>query len=319
MSALSRWPVKLALLFVALVALVAVFADLLACEAPLIADVNGHWMVLPGLTHPHRSDQAELARRARGGGFVLFAPVRFGPRTTAVEGPLVPSSRAHPLGTDRSGHDVLAELVFGTRTVVFTTLLVLLLALSVGVTLGAFAGAGPPLPDAILARAVELCGAVPTLILLALLRAGTHVPGTIAFVLLLAVFRSLEIARLVRGEVLRVGGTDFVLAARALGQSTRGIIRNHLLPHVLAPVLVSAAFTGSSVVALEAAFGFVGLGLSGDAPSWGGLLAQVGSGVSPAGMGMAAALATLTTGCLYVVADALDDRAAARRTGPSRV
>jgi len=154
------------------------------------------------------------------------------------------------------------------------------IAVSLGLGFGALAGQGSPLPDALLARAVEVTGALPALIVLALVRASNAIPAWLGFVLVLSLLRSVEIARLVRGEVLRVGGTDYILAARALGASTRHVIRRHLFPHVLGPVLVSAAFTAASVVALEAALGFLGFGLSNDVASWGSLLGQVGSGLA---------------------------------------
>jgi ABC-type dipeptide/oligopeptide/nickel transport system permease subunit len=151
------------------------------------------------------------------------------------------------------------------------------------------------------------------------LRASNAVSAWLGFVIVLSFLRSVEIARLVRGEVLRVEGTDYLLAARALGASTRHVIRDHVLRHMLGPVLVSAAFTAASVVALEAAFGFVGLGLSSDSASWGALLGQIGSGLAARAWIVPALAAVLTTLACYTVADALDDWICARRDGPSRV
>jgi ABC-type dipeptide/oligopeptide/nickel transport system permease subunit len=302
---LGQWPLKAALLTLSLLVLVAVFADLIASEAPLVAHGHGSWVVLPAVVKPHGSAKTELVRAPERADFALFAPIRPGP--------------GHPLGTDAKGRDALTLVIKGSRTVVLTTFTVLVIAVALGTALGTLAGQGSPLPDALLARAVELTGALPTLVLLALLRTGGLLPSWLSFVLVLGALRTLEIARLVRGEVLRVGGTDFVLAARALGNSTRGIITRHVLPHVLGPLLVSAAFTAASVVALEAALDFVGLGLPEEAPSWGQLLGQVGSGVGSGALVAAASAVLVTTACLYVVADALDDRIAARRAAATRV
>jgi len=245
--------------------------------------------------------------------------VRAGPATRAAAGPYAAPSARHPLGTDGDARDVLAITIHGTRTVLGTTFAVLLVALTLGVALGTWAGQGPPLADALLARSVEFTGAVPAVVALALLHASGRSGHWIAFVLIVATLRAVEIARLVRGEVLRVGGNDYVLAARAIGGSTLGVIRRHVMPHVWGPVLVSGVFTAAGIVTLEAALSFLGLGLPAQTASWGGLLGQAGTGMGPTALAAPAAAIVLTTACLYRVGDALDDWVCARRGGPSRV
>ncbi len=306
--------VRAALLALALLVLIAVFADLIAAEAPLVAKTERGWLLLPDVI-----GRPTLGNTERPPAFAIWAPLRTSPRSKSSAGAFAAPSTAHWLGTDGHAHDVLAVTIHGTRTVLFTTLIVLVIAVSVGIGFGALAGQGTPLPDSLLARAIDITGALPTLVVLAVIRASGIIPPWLSLVLALSLLRSLEIARLVRGEVLRVGGTDYILAARALGASTRHVIRRHLFPHLLGPVLVSAAFTGASVVALEAALGFLGLGLSSDVASWGTLLAQVGHGLSLRAWILPALAAILTTLACYVVADALDDWICARREGPSRV
>lgn len=297
---------RCAMLFLALLTLSAVFADVLACDGPLVSSENGKL----SLFGAHSEKPPDWA---------LWPLIRSGPKSVSAAGPLAPASSAHLLGTDAHGHDIAAVVVHGARSVVVTSLAVLLFAVVAGVALGAWAGQGPPLPDALLGRAIELGGALPTLVLLALLRAGSVIPSWLGFVAVLAVLRSLEVARLVRGEVLRVCGTDYVTAARALGGSSFGIVRRHLLPHLMGPVLISAAFTAASVVSLEAALTFLGLGLPADLPSWGSLLGQARQGLSPLGIFLSIAAIVTTTLSLYVLAELLDDRISARRGGPSRV
>jgi peptide/nickel transport system permease protein len=139
----------------------------------------------------------------------------------------------------------------------------------------------------------------------------------LSFVAVVAALRAVRIARLVRGEILRVAGQDFVLSARALGVPEWRIATTHVLPHVMGPVLVAATFTLSSVVALEAALSFVGLGLPAHVPSWGGLLGQAGSGVPALAIVVPAVAVVTTTAAAWLVADALDDALSARR-GRSR-
>lgn len=311
-----RGSARVAVALLALLALVGVFADLLASEAPLLARTRAGWVVLPAVTQPVRGADFE---RDLGEGWAVWAPVRADPTTPAPEGALAAPSARHLLGTDSHARDVLAVTIHGARTLMLSTLLVLLVALPVGVALGAWAGQGPSLVDSFLARCVELSGTLPTVVALALIHAAGVVPDFVGFIATLALLRTIEVARMVRGEVLRVGGNDFVLAARALGGSTLGVIRRHVLPHVFGPVLVSAAFTAAAIAALEATLSFLGLGLSATTPSWGGLLGESNAGIRPVALLPATAALLVTTASWYVLADALDDWASARRAGPSRV
>jgi peptide/nickel transport system permease protein len=190
-------------------------------------------------------------------------------------------------------------------------------AVALGLLLGTLAGMGPPIADALLCRAVELSGALPTLVVLAIVRSVEAVPSVVSFIAVLAILRAVRIARLVRGEVLRVAGQEFVLAARAGGIPEWRIATGHVLPHVMGPVLVAATFTLASVIALEAALSFVGLGLPAEMPSWGGLLGQAGSDVPAAAVVVPALAIVMTTAAAWLVADALDDALSARR-GRSR-
>lgn len=298
---MRRLAVHIASTLLALLVLLAVFADLIASDAPILARYRGSWLVLPVVTEPAllaRIDPAELEQ-----GGVIWAPLRASPTRDAA---------TPPTRTQR-----WAQTVHGARSVVVTTLGVLALALALGVPIGALAGRGN-FADALLSRAVELTGALPSLILVAALQAGRVAPSWLAFVVILGALRGVEVARLVRGEVLRVSGTEFVLAARALGGSPLRVVVRHVLPHVWGPVIVNATFGAAAVVALEAALSFVGLGLPDPVPSWGRLLGQVGSAGAWPLLGPAAGILG-TTVCLYVVADFLDDRVSARRGAASRV
>lgn len=306
MTRRARLSVRVAATLLALLVLVAVFADLLASDAPILARHRGSWLVLPAVTQPGVWAGVDRAELERSGG-AIWAPVRASPAV-----------RAAPGGAEPGAREVLAATIHGARSVVLTTLGVLCLALALGVPLGAMAGRGN-FADALLSRAVELSGALPSLVLVAALQAGRVAPSWLGLVLVLGALRGVEIARLVRGEVLRVSGTEFVLAARALGGSPVGVVVRHVMPHAWGPVIVNAAFGAATVVALEAALSFVGLGLPDDVPSWGRLLGASSSGLGSWAV-LGPALAILgTSACLYVLADALDDRVSARRSGPSRV
>jgi ABC-type dipeptide/oligopeptide/nickel transport system permease subunit len=299
-SPLARAPARVSLLFLAMLVLTAVFADLLASDQPLLGARAGRVHLLPGI-----SNAASSAGSATWD-WALWPPIRASARTPSPGAP-------HLLGVDTDGVDVLARTIHGARSSVLITALVLAVALGLGVLGGALAGCGPPLADALLARLVELTGALPTLVLLVIVRVIEPIPSLVSFVAVLALLRSLLIARLVRGQVLRVAGQEFVVAARALGCSTWRIATRQILPHVMGPVLVAATFSAANVVALEAALSFVGLGLPSDAPSWGALLGQAGSSENRALLATPAIAIVVTTLACWLVADALDDALSARR------
>jgi ABC-type dipeptide/oligopeptide/nickel transport system permease subunit len=200
----------------------------------------------------------------------------------------------------------------GTRSVVVQTLGVSLVALCLGLVLGVVAGGGPPLADAFLARAVELGQALPSVVILALVLAAYPAHPALGFVLVLGALRGLELARLVRGEVLRISEEQFVLAARAVGVSSGRLLRHHVLPHALGPVVVSLSFGAAGVVALQAALGVLGLAAT---HGWGSLMGQAVRGRDAAATAWPALAVVLMTGSLYLLAEALADRESRFRRG----
>lgn len=289
---LSRAVARLSLLYVALLVLVAIFSDLIASSTPVLLRHEGRWSVLPAIVH---DASPRSAARPAPGDWTVWPLLRTPPPgETAAHVP----------------HAVLAETVSGARDVVVITGAVLAVALTLGVTGGMLAGAISPLLDALLARAVELSGALPTLILLAVARVAEGHADALTFVAIVGLTRAVSIARLVRGEALRVSAEDHVLAGRALGLPPMRLLRAHVLPHVLEPAWVSAAFTAAAVVGFQAALGFIGLGPWPAGSSWGSMIGQ--SPGAAASLGPAVAI-VLTTGALYALGDALDTAQSKRR------
>ena len=192
---------------------------------------------------------------------------------------------------------VLAALRAGRGSLALA-LLVLSVSLPLGTLLGAAAAGGPRLFDALLARIVELCGVLPSVVAIAVL-ARSSTPF-VACAVILSALRSVETARLVRGELLRIGAEPFAVGARALGLSHTELVFRHALPHLADSLKLSAALTLAYVVATEAALGFLGLPGAGRNMTWGTLL-----GGSLDGRGYAAlALVLMTTGASYWLARA---------------
>jgi ABC-type dipeptide/oligopeptide/nickel transport system permease subunit len=202
-----------------------------------------------------------------------------------TEGP----SAKYFLGTDEQGRDILSRLIYGARVslgVAFAAQLVILL---VGVPVGLATGYIGGWLDLILMRVVDAIYALPSFLLAILIMAmvrtnisatassaptvlnvlDTLTGGLIGVLIVLVLTRWLTVARLVRAEVLSVKQRDFVEAARSSGVPPFRLVVGHIMPHVLAPVIVSATFGVPGAIMLEAGLSFLGIGVNPPTPSWG--------------------------------------------------
>lgn len=187
----------------------------------------------------------------------------------ALQGP----SAAHPLGQDEQGADILSRLLFGARISLLVGLSVVAVSATVGVAVGLVAGyLGGWVEEAIM-RLVDVLLAFPGL-LLAIALVAVLGPGLGNVVLALSALGWVGFARLVRGQVLGLRSRDFVLAARSVGAGDLRLMAVHLLPNVMAPVLVQASFGIAGAVLSEASLSFLGLGVPPGTPSWGAMLAE---------------------------------------------
>jgi peptide/nickel transport system permease protein len=187
----------------------------------------------------------------------------------------------HPFGADNLGRDMLAMLIFGGKISLSIGFTAMLIAMSLGTMIGLLSGYFPLLDNPLM-RMTDLFLALPILPLLLvisfLFRDSLRVvlgPELGIFVLMVTVIGALgwmPTARLVRGEVLSIKEREFVLAARSLGSSDAQILRRHIFPNVLSPVIVSATFSIANAIITESALSFLGLGFPSDFPTWGRLL-----------------------------------------------
>ncbi|MBI3090886.1 MAG: ABC transporter permease [Candidatus Tectomicrobia bacterium] len=179
--------------------------------------------------------------------------------------------RAHLLGQDRLGRDILSRILHGTRISVYVGVVTVLLAAGIGTLLGALAGYFRGSLDELLMRLVDIFLAFPG-ILLAIALMGVLGPSLGNVILALVVMGWVGYARLVRGQVLAARQLDYVTAAQALGARPRRVIARHLLPNVLSPVIVEATFGMAGAILAEAGLSFLGLGVQPPTPSWGSML-----------------------------------------------
>ncbi|MCL0073508.1 nickel ABC transporter permease subunit NikC [Dehalococcoidia bacterium] len=184
---------------------------------------------------------------------------------------LLPPSIEHPSGTDNLGRCILSRLIHGSRVSLQIGIMVVGIASITGVTLGLIAGYRGGLIDELIMRIVDLLLAFPGIIL-ALAIAGILGPSLYNVMLALAVVGWTSYARVVRGSVLSVKEKGFVEAVRVLGASDARIMFRHVLPNVMAPVIVMATLGMAHVILAAAALSFLGLGAQPPTPEWGSML-----------------------------------------------
>lgn len=179
-------------------------------------------------------------------------------------------SRAHWLGTDDLGRDMLTRLMYGARISLTVGIMASVLNLTVGVIYGGISGYYGGRVDNIMMRIVEILTAIPMLLYVILLMVILE-PGLQNILIALGVVYWLSMARIVRGQVLSLKEQDFVLAARTIGASDWRIILKHLVPNAMGPIIVTATLNIPSAIFTEAFLSFIGLGVSAPMASWGAL------------------------------------------------
>jgi peptide/nickel transport system permease protein len=182
-------------------------------------------------------------------------------------------SAEHLLGTDHLGRDLLSRLLFGTRVALGTAFPAVLAALSAGLVLGLVSGYIRGAVDNVLLVIMDSLQAFPT-VLLALALLALLGPSQGSVILAIAVARSPGYARIVRAQVLAVKENPFVEAERSLGASTLRIILVHIVPNIMAPLVILLAMDLPSAIVTEAGLSFLGVGVRPPTPSWGVILAD---------------------------------------------
>jgi peptide/nickel transport system permease protein len=231
-----------------------------------------------------RSRAGRYLRRLPGSGRIALAIViglwivaAFSPAASRassdirLESRLLPPSSSHFFGTDDLGRDLFARVVVATPISLAIGLTAAAVSLLVGFAVGGLSGYLGGAVDLFLSRLVEVVLCFPVLFLLLALGAFLP-PSPAAIILAIGLTTWPGDARYARAEILKAKSLDYARAARVAGASTPRILLRHLLPNVLAPLLVSAAFGVAWAILAEAALSFLGVGLPAPATSWGGIL-----------------------------------------------
>lgn len=207
----------------------------------------------------------------------------------------VPLRNKYPLGADYLGRDMWSRIAFGARVSLLAAFIGPLTSILIGMPYGLISGYFGGAVDNWMMRFVDLMYAFPTLLLIILLMAffrsssaatepGSFIfqmgqldraTGGVFFIFLgIGLTSWMRLARLTRGQVLSARETEYVLAARALGQSTPNILIRHILPNILGPIIISETLTIPTYIRFEAFLSFIGLGVNAPTPSWGGMISD---------------------------------------------
>ena len=195
----------------------------------------------------------------------------YDPTEMKVADALKAPSAAHPFGTDRFGRDVLSRTIHGSRIALGVAISSIALAFVVGTLLGLIGGYVGGWPDLAIGRAMDILFSFPTLIL-AIGIAAMLGPGLDNAALAIAVVYAPLFSRVARGPVIAERGKEYVAAALGLGAGSFRVVFRHILPNVLAPLIVQVSVSLAYAILTEAALSYLGLGTQPPAPSWGTML-----------------------------------------------
>ena len=178
-------------------------------------------------------------------------------------------NKSYPLGTDGLGRDVLVRLMYGARISMTVAFVATLVTLLIGVLYGSISGYIGGTVDLVMMRIVDIISAIPLTMYVILIMVLFNNGGLISIIIALGSVYWVDMARVVRGEILTLKKREFVGAAHTMGSSTFYILRRHLIPNALGPIIVTATMQIPSAIFTEAFMSFIGLGVSAPMASWG--------------------------------------------------
>lgn len=262
------------LVLIMFLAFIAIFQNYIAGNKPIILKDSGKIYFPSTFNYPElRGVDFKKKYQNNGESFVLFPLIRYSPTENDLTAILEPPSKKHLFGTDDRGRDVLSRMVHGARISLSIGFIAVGISAIIGIVLGAVAGYYGGTVDFIISRLFEIMITFPVFFLILTILAFSN-PSVYNIMIVIGLTSWTGIARLVRGEFLKLRNFTYVDGARVLGGSDIRIIFKHILPNSLAPVLVSATFGIAGAILVESALSFLGFGVPPPDPSWGDTLSQ---------------------------------------------
>lgn len=204
---------------------------------------------------------------------LIMPPIPYSPTEYDLDSILLPPSSTHWMGTDDQGRDIAARMVHGAQVSLSVGFVAVGIYVMLGIIIGSIAGYFGGKIDLVISRVIEIVMCFPTFFLILTVLAFIG-PSLLNIMIVIGLTGWTGIARLVRGEFLKLRDLDFVTGSRALGASNVRIIFRHIFPNSLAPVLVSITFGVASSILIESSLSFLGFGVQPPTPSWGEILSQ---------------------------------------------
>ena len=170
-------------------------------------------------------------------------------------------NRTYLLGTDQLGRDILTRLMYGTRISLMVAFIAALVNMIIGIAYGGISGYLGGRTDAIMMRIVDIISTIPLTLYVILIKMCLD-DGLLSIIIALSSVYWVDMARVVRGEMLSLKNQEFVLAARTIGSSTKTILLNHLIPNAMGPILVTVTMLIPSAIFMEAFMSFIGIGIA---------------------------------------------------------
>ena len=205
---------------------------------------------------------------------IVFASVisPYDPITPDFSAARQPPSAAHILGTDDIGRDIFSRILAGGRVSLLAAVIPLVISISIGVPLGLVSGLLKGWADDVIMRVLDALLSFPRIILIIAI-AGVLGPDLRNALIAIGIVQIAPLARLTRGLTLSTSEEEYVMVARALGASNLRIMMNHILPNILAPIIVTVSLNVGGIILAEATLSFLGLGIQPPEPSWGSMVA----------------------------------------------
>lgn len=234
-----------------------------------------------GLDYAYETNYRQLKahfKQSGGGNFVIMPPVPFNPYENDLKinsyPPFAPSfAERHLLGTDNVGRDIFARLVYGFRTAIFFSFILLILNYTIGISIGCSMGYFGGKFDLFFQRIIEIWTNVPFLYVIIII-ASIVIPNFMILLLIMAFFGWIGITWVMRTVTYKEKEREYVLAVRSLGASHARIIFRHIIPNTISVIVTYAPFAISGGIVSLTSLDYLGFGLPAPTPSWGELLSQ---------------------------------------------